>query len=71
MKELPFQTFERITGLKWPGGRSRIVCVMLRIAGIESKPGSASANKQLQLKLNQIADLGGYCLPTPWFLVDH
>ena len=52
MKELPFQTFERVTGQQWPGGKSRLVCLMLRLARIDAEPGTSEANLQLQSKLD-------------------
>jgi hypothetical protein len=52
MKELPFQTFERVTHQVWPGGKSALVVSMLKLAGIDAEPGSAQANLQLQSKLD-------------------
>ena len=49
--ELPFQTFARMTGLDWPGGRSNTVLALLKIFRIVERPGSAEANLALQTKL--------------------
>jgi hypothetical protein len=48
MRELPFETYERVTGQKWPGGKSSLIRLMLRLAGIYAAPGTAEANLQLQ-----------------------
>jgi len=48
MRELPFETYQRITGQKWPGGRSLIVRLLLRLFWISEQPGSAEANLRLQ-----------------------
>lgn len=49
--ELPYQTYERITGKKWTGGGSKEVIDLLNQFGITAQPGSAEANLQLQKKL--------------------
>lgn len=49
--ELPCQTWERITGQFWPGGTSSCIRALLRIFGIDRKPGSAEANLALQEKI--------------------
>jgi hypothetical protein len=46
--ELPFQTYERITGERWPGGKSPLVRRLLTSFGIGWAPGSAEANVVLQ-----------------------
>lgn len=51
--ELPYQTYERITGQKWPGGTSSAVVGLLKQAGITATPGTASANLALQQYLIQ------------------
>jgi hypothetical protein len=50
-QELPFQTYERVTEQKWPGGRSRMVRLLLDLFGIHEIPGTAAANLQLQRAL--------------------
>jgi hypothetical protein len=46
--ELPFQTYERVLGRPWPGGRSAEVRELLRQYGIAYQPGSDVANLTLQ-----------------------
>ncbi len=46
--ELPFQTYQRITGKTWRGGRSAEVVELLQRLRIEYAPGSAEANLCLQ-----------------------
>jgi hypothetical protein len=48
MTELPFQTYERVTGQRWPGGKSKIVRLFLSLLSIREAPGSAKANLELQ-----------------------
>jgi hypothetical protein len=48
LKELPFETLERVTGHKWEGGKGTLIRLMLKLAGIKAAPGSAEANLQLQ-----------------------
>ncbi|HTH42869.1 MAG TPA: hypothetical protein VL498_06875 [Terracidiphilus sp.] len=48
MNELPFQTYERITGRPWPGGRSEVIRILLAVFHIEHKPASIEANLELQ-----------------------
>ncbi|MEM5853848.1 MAG: hypothetical protein QW228_05765 [Candidatus Aenigmatarchaeota archaeon] len=50
-KEYPYQTYERITGKKWPGGKSPEIVSLLRAYGITAQPGSAEANLALQRAL--------------------
>jgi len=50
-KELPYQTFERLTGQKWTGGRSKFVQDILSRLGITAVPGSPEANLALQKAL--------------------
>jgi hypothetical protein len=52
--ELPFQTFVRMTGLDWPGGRSKTVLALLKIFRIAGEPGSAEANLALQWQLRKL-----------------
>ena len=54
MDEVPFQTFERIFGIKWPGGRSKCIRFLLYMLNDISDPGSADANLKLQYRLNVI-----------------
>lgn len=54
-KETPAETWQRITGQQWPGGRSGAVLALLNIFGITAEPGSAAANMWLQQVL-----LGGW-----------
>jgi len=49
--ELPFQTYARVTGLEWPGGRSMAIVALLKIFKIAERPGSAEANLPLQTEL--------------------
>jgi hypothetical protein len=56
MDELPFQTYERIIGLPWPGGESGEVATLLRLFGITAAPGSACANLELQEALKIVVD---------------
>ena len=51
MRELPFETYERVTGTKWPGGKSKIVRLFLSLLSITACPGSAEANLQLQSRI--------------------
>lgn len=46
--ELPFQTFERIFGVPWPGGESAKVRSLLVTAGITFEAGTEEANLALQ-----------------------
>lgn len=46
--ELPFQTYQRIFGRDWPGGRSDEIVSLLRKYNITDEPGSALANLELQ-----------------------
>jgi hypothetical protein len=46
--ELPFETYERISGHKWPGGRSASIVSLLKKFNVQWKPGSAEANLCLQ-----------------------
>jgi hypothetical protein len=50
-KELPFETFQRLTGMKWHGGASPEVLDLMSRFGIEGEAGSASANLALQKAL--------------------
>ena len=50
-KELPYQTYQRIFGERWPGGRSAKIVRMLKELGIKASPGSAKANLALQAAL--------------------
>ena len=54
-RELPYQTFERLTGQKWSGGRSSAVQDIMSRLGITAVPGSAEANLALQKALMQNA----------------
>jgi len=53
LDELPLQTYERVTGQKWPGGKSPMVRLMLAIFKIDEDPGSAAANLKLQASLRE------------------
>lgn len=46
--ELPYQTYARIFGRPWPGGRSAEIRGYLTALGIAAAPGSAAANVALQ-----------------------
>lgn len=46
--ELPYQTYERITGKKWTGGTSPEIVNLLKQANITYTPGTAEANLALQ-----------------------
>ena len=50
-KELPYQTFQRLTGERWSGGCSNAITRMLDQFGINARPGSAEANLALQKAL--------------------
>lgn len=63
MKELPFETYERLMGKDWPGGSASPVLVLLWEFGIEYKPGSAEANLALQRELRKLACPMCGCLP--------
>ena len=55
MSELPpYQTYERITGQKWPGGRSKVIGLFLKLFWINEKPGSKEANLRLQENLIEL-----------------
>lgn len=47
-QELPYQTYERLTGQKWTGGMSPQVLELMNNFGIDAEPGSAEANMMLQ-----------------------
>lgn len=47
-RELPYQTYERVLGRKWTGGKSDSVKQMLSNFGITATPGSPQANIELQ-----------------------
>jgi len=49
--ELPFQTYERVTETRWPGGTNERIITLLRIFRITARPGSAEANLALQAKI--------------------
>ena len=51
MKEKPFESYEKVTGQKWPGGRSIVIIRLLKMFGIKDEPGSAKANLKLQKRL--------------------
>jgi hypothetical protein len=51
--ELPFQTYERLMGQPWPGGRAAAVVQLLKFFRIDSEPGSAEANLKLQACLRE------------------
>lgn len=51
--ELPFQTYERVFGRKWPGGLSAGIRELLRQYDIQYPPGSAEANLALQRRLQE------------------
>ena len=53
MSELPFQTFQRITGRDWPGGTASEILTLLWSLDIRDRPGSAAANLKLQSWLLQ------------------
>jgi hypothetical protein len=55
--EPPFQTFERMTGEKWPGGKSEVIVTLLKLFRIEDAPGSAAANLRLQSYLLNIEEM--------------
>ena len=51
-QELPFETFQRLTGMGWgEGKKSGELARMMEMLGITSKPGSAEANLALQKAL--------------------
>lgn len=50
-QELPWQTYERLTGQRWMGGNSADVLKLLNDFGINADPGSAEANIALQRAL--------------------
>ncbi|MCX7589383.1 MAG: hypothetical protein N2Z85_00365 [Patescibacteria group bacterium] len=49
--ELPYQTYQRLTGKSWPGGTSQEIVNLLKKYGITAQPGSAEANLALQSAL--------------------
>ena len=49
--ELPYETYERITGKKWTGGQSAAVKSWLDKLGIKAPAGSEQANNELQRRL--------------------
>jgi len=55
--EMPFETFERVAGEPWPGGRSEKVLLLLRIFRIEDAPGTAAANRRLQSYLLSLENM--------------
>lgn len=48
MKELPFETYERVFCEPWPGGRSNKIKMFLSRYGIPYRAGTAAANLELQ-----------------------
>jgi hypothetical protein len=52
--ELPFETYERVTGQKWPGGKTKLIRLLLRLLYIDDEPGTAAANLELQAKLKRL-----------------
>ena len=54
MNELPYQTYERLTAQKWPGGKSKMVRLLLHLLAIREEPGTAEANLLLQRGLLQL-----------------
>lgn len=54
--ELPFQTYERVTGQRWPGGKSKIVRAFLRAFHIHFAAGSAEANLKLQEEFRRLEE---------------
>jgi hypothetical protein len=50
-REMPFETFQRLTGMKWHGGASPEVADLMSRLGVEGKAGSAEANLALQKAL--------------------
>jgi hypothetical protein len=48
MKELPFETWERMTGMAWPNGDSKEIVAWLQFFNIPEVPGTAKANLRLQ-----------------------
>jgi hypothetical protein len=54
-KELPFQTFQRLTGQQWSGGKSQAIQDMMNQLGVTGRAGSAEANLALQRALLQNA----------------
>lgn len=51
MRELPYQTYERVTGKKWLGGNNPQVISELQRFGIAAPPGTSQANLALQTAL--------------------
>lgn len=49
--DLPYQTYEKVTGKKWTGGTSSEVISQYQKYGIKDAPGSANANLALQKAL--------------------
>lgn len=54
MKELPYQTYERILKRRWPGGKSKDIIDLLNKYGIKYPAGSQEANLELQKKLLEL-----------------
>lgn len=55
--ELPHETWERIIGMPWPGGKSKLIRLFLIIIGPNTpafRPGSEQANLRIQQVLLQI-----------------
>jgi hypothetical protein len=51
--ELPYETYERLTGKKWTGGASASVKSLLDRYGIKAPAGSEQANNELQRALKR------------------
>ena len=47
-KELPYQTYERLTGNRWTGGGSESVQELMRLLGVSGPARAASTNLSLQ-----------------------
>jgi hypothetical protein len=66
MPELPYQTYERLTGKKWTSGKSADVKALLSQFGIKAAAGSEQANNELQraLKAASVLESAGVSMPT-------
>lgn len=65
--ELPYETYERLTGKKWTSGKSADVTSLLNQYGIKAPAGSEQANNELQRALKADKSLVGErpTLPEP------
>jgi hypothetical protein len=58
VSEKVYQTWERVTQMKWPGGKHPLVFLFLKLFYVTERPGSAGANLRLQECLMFVSSKG-------------